>query len=290
LSIVDAHHHLWDPAVGQYPWMTGGHAVLRRRYDLDDLSPHLLDNDVSATIVVQVRADLDETVSLLESSTRASPIAGVVGWADLTSPDVAGQIEALRAGPGGENLVGLRHAAADEPDPHWLLREDVGAAMVVLADRDLAFDLEISPRELASADTLARSHPKVRFVVDHGAKPPIAAGWDPHWANGIGTLAENPNVWCKLSGLVTESSWTTWTAADLKPYVQHLVRTFGASRLMFGSDWPVCELAASYRQVVGAARDAVGPLSPEEFRDVFSRNALRFYRPSSRFREEDRHV
>jgi L-fuconolactonase len=260
--------------------MTGDFAVLRRRYDVDDLRPHLIANKVTATIAVQVRADLAETVDLLELCSRTPLIVGVVGWADLTSPDLGVQIDELRAGAGGAHLVGLRHAAADEPDPHWLLRQDVGAGMRVLADRGLTFDLEITARELPAADALVRRHPKVPFVVDHGAKPPIAEGWSRKWGDGIAALGQNPHVWCKLSGLVTEASWTTWKPADLQQYVDHLLRAFGARRLMFGSDWPVCELASPYDQVVAAAAHCLAALDAEARRDIFRRNALRFYLPA----------
>jgi L-fuconolactonase len=279
VTIVDAHHHLWDPDIGEYPWMTGDFAVLRRRYDLADLLPHLLTNGVSATVVVQVRADLAETVELLELCTRTEIVVGVVGWADLTAADIGDQIDTLRAGPGGQHLVGLRHGAADEPDPLWLLRDDVDNALRVLADRGLTFDLEITPRELAAADTLTQRHPRLRFVVDHGAKPPISEGWRQDWADGISALAQNSNVWCKLSGLITEASWTTWTPADLQPYVDHLLRAFGAPRLMFGSDWPVCELAASYDQVLAATNRSLATLTDDERRKIFSHNALCFYQP-----------
>jgi len=287
MTIVDAHHHLWDPDVGEYPWMTGDFAVLRRRYGFDDLRPHLLANDVSATIVVQVRADLAETAELLELSSRTPVMVGVVGWADLTAPDIGDQIDALRAGPGGQNLVGLRHGAADEPDPNWLLRNDVDTGMRALADRGLTFDLEITARELPAADALARRNPDVRFVVDHGAKPPIADGWSPEWADGVVGLAQNRHVWCKLSGLVTEASWTTWTPADLQRYVDHLIDAFGAQRLMFGSDWPVCELAAGYELVLTTAAEVLAALAPDERRDILCRNALRFYRPSDAIRRGD---
>jgi L-fuconolactonase len=259
--------------------MTGDYAALRRRYDVDDLQPHLLDNDVSATIVVQVRADLAETAQLLELCTRTPVIVGVVGWVNLTCRDVGAQIDGLRSGVGGRHLVGLRHAAADEADPSWLLREDVDTGMGALAGRGLTFDLEITARELAAANTLVRRHPELRFVVDHGAKPPIAEGWSRDWADGISALAQSPNVWCKLSGLVTEASWTTWTPADLQPYVDHLVTAFGPARLMFGSDWPVCELAATYDRVLAVAQDGLAALTPDERRDIFSCNVLRAYQP-----------
>lgn len=262
--------------------MTGAFAPLRRRFDFEDLRPHLLANDVSATIVVQVRSDLAETVTLLEVSSRTQEIVGVVGWADLTCPEIARQIDGLRAGIGGQNLVGLRHGAADESDPRWLVRDDVDAAMRVLAERALVFDLEITARELPAAETLAARHPDVRFVVDHGAKPPIAQGWSQQWADGITSLAQHPNVSCKLSGLVTEASWTDWTPSDLQPYADHLLATFGPSRLMFGSDWPVCELAAPYGRVLAATRTSIAGRTADERRMILHANALDVYRPFNR--------
>lgn len=278
LEIVDAHHHLWDPDVGEYPWMTGAYAPLRRRVDLWELRPHLRANNVVGTIVVQVRADSAETVDLLELASRTAEIRGVVGWIDLTAPNIGDQIDALRAGVGGNRLVGLRHAATDESDPMWLCQPSVHRAMEVLADRELAFDLEITCRELPAAAALVAHHPGVRFVVDHGAKPPIAAGWSALWAQQISDIAQFSHVWCKLSGLVTEASWTDWTPSDLKPFLDHLLETFGAGRLMFGSDWPVCELAAGYRDVVAVAIDALSGCSAAERRSVLSRNAVQFYR------------
>jgi L-fuconolactonase len=277
MTIVDAHHHLWDPDVGEYPWMTGDYAALRRRYDVGDLQPHLVGNDVSATIVVQVRADPAETVHLLELSTRTPVIVGVVGWVDLTSPDVGAQIDGLRGGVGGLHLVGVRHDASAEADPGWLLREDVDFGMRELTARGLTFDLEITSRELAAANALVHRHPELRFVVDHGAKPPIVEGWSQDWADGIVVLAQSPNVWCKLSGLVTEASWTTWTPADLQPYVDHLITAFGPDRLLFGSDWPVCELAAGYDRVLATAQQGVVALTSDERRGIFSSNALHAY-------------
>jgi L-fuconolactonase len=277
VSVIDAHHHLWNPEVGEYPWMTGDFASLRRRYDVADLLPHLVANDVAATIVVQVRADLAETVDLLELASQTTEVIGVVGWVDLTSPDVLGQIELLRSSVGGEHLVGVRHAAADEPDPRWLLGDDVDAAMRVLGAAGLCFDLEITARELPAACTLVRRHADVRFVLDHGAKPPIATGWSQQWADGVAVLAENPNVWCKLSGLVTEARWSTWTAADLQPYVHHLLEVFGAARVLFGSDWPVCGMAASYEQVVSAVTETLATLDSDEQHKVMYSNAFHVY-------------
>ncbi|GAB7066313.1 amidohydrolase family protein [Mycolicibacterium hodleri] len=271
---------MWDPEIGEYPWMTGDFEPLRRRYDVTDLLPHLVANGVAATIVVQVRADLAETVDLLELASCTPEVVGVVGWVDLTSTDVAGQVDRLRGGIGGEHLVGLRHAVADESDPSWLLREDVDAAMREVAASGLTFDLEITSRELPAATTLVRRHADVRFVLDHGAKPPVAEGWSQRWADGVCTLAESPNVWCKLSGLVTEASWSEWRTADLQPYVDHLLGAFGVSRALFGSDWPVCELAAPYDQVVAAAVESLSALDDGDRRKIMYDNALNVYRPS----------
>lgn len=286
--MLDAHHHLWDPEVGDYPWMTGDFAALRRRYDFADLRPHLAANGVAATIVVQVRADLAETVDLLELASRTVEIVGVVGWVDLTSSNVAGQLDLLRTGVGGEHLVGVRHAAADEPDPDWLVGDDVDEGMRLVSASGLSFDLEITARELPAAGVLVRRHADVRFVVDHGAKPPVAAGWSQEWADGIAALAANPNVWCKLSGLVTEASWSSWTAADLQPYVNHLFSVFGASRLIFGSDWPVCELAASYGQVMAATTETIAALDAADRQRIMYGNALHVYRPPGIGPKEDR--
>ncbi|MEU0499003.1 amidohydrolase family protein [Mycobacterium sp. NPDC006124] len=281
MKTVDAHHHLWDPDVGEYPWITGPYEPLRRRYDVDDLRPHLNANGVVATIVVQVRADLTETVNLLELASCTDEVVGVVGWVDLESGDVPGRLDDLRGGVGGEYLVGVRHAVADEADPGWLLRAGVHAAMRVLAERGLTYDLEITTRELPAAGTLVRRHPDLRFVLDHGAKPPIALGWSQRWADGVSALAENPNVWCKLSGLVTEASWNQWRVDDLQPYVDHLLDTFGVSRLMFGSDWPVCELAARYDEVLAAAMATLADLDADDLRKVMRDNALNVYSTSA---------
>jgi L-fuconolactonase len=286
MILIDAHHHLWDPSVGEYPWMTADLEVLRRVYSLADLTPHIVGNRVRATVVVQVRADVAETVDLLALSAATPLLAGVVGWVDLTSADAGADIARLRAGAGGDRLVGLRHAAADEPDPQWLLREDVDAAMAAITEHDLTFDLEITPRELAAASKLVRRHPDLRFFVDHGAKPPIAQGFCHEWATGIAELAEAPNVWCKLSGLVTQDVWTQWSVQRLQPYVDHLLTVFGTSRLMFGSDWPVCELAASYEDVLDAARRCLHHLTPAEHDDIFCGNAQHAYSLSLTTAEE----
>ncbi len=276
--IVDAHHHLWDPATADYPWLTDELRVIRRAFTPADLAPELEAAQVEATVLVQTRSSTEETREFLEIA-RATPfIRGVVGWADVTAPSVGDAIDALRAGPGGDRLVGIRHQVHDEPDPDWLLRDDVARGIQAAGAAGLAYDLLIRPRELPAALALARRLPDVRFVIDHLAKPPIASGDLEPWRSRIAGFGELEHVACKVSGLVTEAAWTSWTRADLQPYVDHAVDVFGSGRLVFGSDWPVCLLAASYRQVVEAARTTLEGLTDSERAAIFGENAVRIYR------------
>jgi L-fucono-1,5-lactonase len=279
--VVDAHQHFWfDPTVEDYPWMTGETSSIRRTYGPDDLRPLLVASDIDCTVVVQTRSSLDETKSFLGLAAHTDFVAGVVGWVDLTASDVAAQLRDLLARPGGHYLAGIRHQVHDEPDGRWLLRENVLSGLSAVADLDLAFDLLVRSRELPAAVELARRFPRLRFVVDHIAKPSIAAGQIDEWAERMAPLADLPNVSCKLSGMVTEASWTSWSVEDLIPYVERVVGWFGPNRLMFGSDWPVCLLAASYADVVTAYRAAIASLPGDAQNAVFGGSAITFYRLS----------
>ena len=254
---VDGHHHVWDPATADYPWMTDELAVIRRRFEPADLAPELAANGIDRTVLVQTRASLDETVRFLALTEETPFIAGVVGWVDLTDPGLASTLRRLAAGRGGRRLVGIRHQVHDEPDPDWLRRQDVRRGLATIADRGLVYDLLVRPRELPAAIDTVDALPDLRFVVDHIAKPEIRTrGWEP-WASRLAELASHANAWCKVSGLVTEADWHAWAPDDIRPYVDHVVGLFGPERLLFGSDWPVCLLAASYAQVVELARELV---------------------------------
>ena len=269
MTIVDAHHHLWD---GAYDWMTGAFAPLRRRYTYEDLRAVAEPLGVTATVAVQATASEDETRALL-----AQPVTAVVGWVDLTAPDVADRIAALRAAPGGERLAGIRHQVHDEPDREWLLREDVGRGLRAVAAAGLAYDLLLFPEHLGAATRVAAAHPDLRLVLDHGAKPPIAAGgWEP-WSSDLAALARHENVACQLSGLVTEARWDDWRACRIERYATRLLEAFGPGRLLFGSDWPVCTLAASYAEVLELARSAIAALSADERAAVLGATARRVY-------------
>jgi L-fuconolactonase len=277
--LVDAHHHLWDPAERDYPWMTGSVAPLRRRYDLDDLRVVTAAAGVTTTLVVQAVSRVEETAQLL-ATTEASDglISGVVGWVDLTAADLSDQVDLLRAGPGGHRLVGVRHQVHDEPDPDWLTRADVLRGLRTLAARGLVYDLLVRTRELPAARHAAAVVDGLSFVLDHAAKPPIASGEFEPWATRLTELAGLPNVSCKVSGLVTEADWNNWTAGQLAPYVKRLVELFSPQRLMFGSDWPVCTLAAEYDQVLLAARECLSDLSVTESAAAFGGTAMAIYR------------
>src|SRR6266511_441672 len=240
--IVDAHHHLWDPALAEYPWMTDEVAPIRRRFGPEDLEPLLREHGVAGTVLVQARGSLDETRALLEIADATAFVLGVVGWVDLTDPGVANVLAGLSG-----KLVGVRHQVHDEADPRWLLRPDVQRGLAALGKAELAYDLLVRTRELPAALERAR---------------------------GLAALAELPNVTCKLSGLVTEAHWDSWRSDELVPYVRDALDWFGPERCMFGSDWPVCLLAADYGTVLALVVEA---LHADERTAVLGDTAIRVY-------------
>ena len=276
--IVDAHHHFWDPARADYPWLTDELAVIRRAFTPDDLAPLIASAGVDATVLVQTRSSLDETREFLATAAATPFIRGVVGWVDLTDPGIADVLDDLRDEPGGDRLVGIRHQVHDEGDPDWLLRPDVGRGLRAVRDAGLAYDLLVRSRELPAALEVVRQIPDLRFVIDHLAKPAIKDGVMQPWADLIRPLGALDNAWCKVSGMVTEADWTAWQPTDLAPYVDHVLHIFGPDRLLFGSDWPVCLLAARYEDVVGAMRRILTSLGKTERSAVFGGAARAVYR------------
>jgi L-fuconolactonase len=278
-GIVDAHHHLWDLGVRDQDWITGAAlAPLRRDFLLRDYQPVAESEGVAASVVVQTVTVPGETPELLALADASDLIAGVVGWADLTAPGLADRIAELTALPGGDKLVGLRHQVQHEPDPEWLARPDVRRGLAAVAAAGLVYDLVITAGQLGQAARAAAAVPGLRFALDHLGKPPIASGSIQPWARDLRRLAALPNTSCKLSGLVTEADWSRWKADDLRPYADVALDAFGPARTMFGSDWPVCTLAASYGEVAEAARDLTGQLSPAERAAVFAGTAASVYR------------
>jgi L-fuconolactonase len=276
--VIDAHHHFWDPAHRAYPWMGPELTSIRRPFGPDELRPLLAASGVDRTVLVQTVSSLDETREFLAAAAVTDFIAGVVGWVDLTDPFVEETLKQLREGPGGNRLVGIRHQVHDEPDPGWLLRDDVQRGIRAVGVAGLVYDLLVKTRELPAALALARRLPDVRFVIDHLAKPRIAAGRRDHeWERALAPFAPYPNVHCKLSGMVTEASWERWTPQDLAPYVHRAVEWFGPQRLLFGSDWPVCLLAAGYDRVINALKVAIQELDGPSRDAVLGATAVRVY-------------
>jgi L-fuconolactonase len=277
-GIVDAHHHVWDLSVRDQDWISGDElAPLRRDFTVADLAPEARTAGVTATVLVQTITVPEETPEFLALAADSDLVAGVVGWTDLTAPDVAETLAELQAGPGGEHLVGIRHQVQGEPDPRWLVRPDVLRGLAAVAEAGLAYDLVVKPHQLAAAVEAAERLPGLTFVLDHLGKPPIASGELDPWAGQIRRLAALPNTVCKLSGMVTEADWGSWTVAALTPYADTVLDAFGPGRLMFGSDWPVCRLAATYAEVIAVARALTTGLSPAERHDVFTGTAARTY-------------
>jgi L-fucono-1,5-lactonase len=270
--IVDAHQHFWDPATAHYPWLTDELAPIRRSFRPEDLEPLLRSCGVGGTIAVQARASMDETRELVAVAAEIPWVLGVVGWVDLTAPDVDDVLASLDG-----RLVGVRHQVHDEPDPRWLLGDDVQRGIAAVGAADLVFDLLVRTAELPAAFETARRHSTVRFVVDHVAKPPLRDGPIDAWSAGLEPLADLPNVCCKLSGLVTEAGWDSWKPEDLIPFYKRALVWFGADRCLFGSDWPVCLLAADYGTTLELVERAMVGLSADVRAAVLGGTAIRTY-------------
>jgi L-fuconolactonase len=277
---IDAHHHFWRIGKYDYPWIEPA-GVLDRDFGPDELAPLIAQHEIERSILVQTIASLDETRWFLELAERHAWISGVVGWVNLTDADVAAILDNLIARH-GRRLVGVRHNLHDEPDDRWVLRDDVSRGLSALAARGLGYDLLIRPRHLPVVLELIRRQPELRFVIDHAAKPAIAQGRFDDWAAPLAAVAKHEHVFCKLSGLVTEADHRQWQAADLRPYMEHVLAVFGPARVMFGSDWPVCLLASSYERVVAALEQCIEQLSASERAQVLGRTAAEFYRLTDR--------
>jgi L-fuconolactonase len=275
---VDAHHHMWDLAVRDQPWTADPDIadVLHRTFTLDNLTPSSSAAGIDASVLVQTITVAAETPEFLALAAESPLVQAVTGWTDLTAPDVAETLKALVEGPNGRWLKGIRHQVQGEPDPNWLVRADVLRGLEAVGEAGLVYELLTLPHQLPAAIGAARQLPGTKFVLDHCSKPPITTGELEPWATRLRELAALPNVTCKVSGLVTEAS-KDWTVHDLRPYVETVLDAFGPDRLMFGSDWPVCLLHASYAQVVEATEELLGGLSETEQDAVWGGTAARVY-------------
>jgi L-fuconolactonase len=277
--VIDAHQHFWDPATGDYPWLAGPFAPIARVFGPEDLRPSLAAQGISGTVLVQTWNDLGETRDYLRIAAETDFVAGIVGWVDLTDPKVDRTLAELKASPHGRWLVGIRHLVQDEPDPNWLLREDVRRGLAALDEAGLVYDLVVKPPQLPAALKTVADFPHLRFVLDHIGKPDIKGHGFEAWAALVrGFAAHRSHVWCKLSGMITEADWALWSPRDLQPYVAEMLGIFGVDRCMFGSDWPVCLVAGRYDQAIDALRASLGGLSEKERAQIFGRSAIEAYR------------
>jgi L-fuconolactonase len=275
---IDSHQHFWRYRPETHGWIDERMGVLKRDYLPEDLAPLLRAQGFDGCVAVQAAQTLDETHFLLDLSDHHAFIRAVVGWVDLRSPDVEWQLADLARHP---RFKGVRHIVQSEPDDRFLVREDVLRGLAVLEPFGLAYDILIYARQLPAAIELARRLPRQRFVLDHIAKPEIAAGRVSPWKEQVRELAASPNASCKLSGMVTEAAWKGWTAADFRPYLDVVFEAFGPDRLMIGSDWPVCLLAGDYGTVMGLVEDYMAGRPAAEREKVLGGNAARFYRIST---------
>lgn len=271
---IDAHQHFWTVRRDDYGWLTPKLEPLYRDFQPDDLAPLLAEGGIGRTILVQAAPTVAETRYLLQLAAGTESVAGVVGWIDMASDTAAGDLAELAEDPG---LVGIRPMIHNIDDPAWIVRPELAAATQAFIDRGLRFDALVRPVHLPYLLEFLRRHPELKTVIDHGAKPDIAEGrWQP-WADSISEIAETTGAYCKLSGLLTEAGPTQGYDA-LEPYMDHLLAAFGPQRLMWGSDWPVLNLAGNYRDWLSIAERFLRRLGDAEQADILGGNAARFYR------------
>lgn len=272
---IDSHQHFWIYSPEEYDWIDESMAAIRRDFLPEHLKPQLERCGFQGSVAVQARQSLEETRWLLQLAEQSPFIFGVVGWVDLQSSDVRSQLKDFCRHP---KFVGVRHIVQAEPDDRFLLRPEYLRGIEALEEFDLAYDILIYTRHLPVAAEFVERFPRQRFVLDHMAKPPIKRTEIHEWAQGMRRLSTFPNVFCKLSGLVTEADWGHWTPDQITPYLDVAFETFGADRLMIGSDWPVCLVAASYPQATDLVKNYIQEKAPSRIEDLLGGNAARFWR------------
>ena len=276
---IDSHHHIWDLNVRPQTWMKGDELKpISRTILMNELEPELERSKIDYTVIVQTVPTINETPEFLDLSLSNPKVCAVVGWLDLESDDIRPVLEKYLAHAGGKNLVSIRDIAQDKDDPNWLIRDDVVKNVHRIAEAGLTFDILTKPPQLAAAVKLVKQSPNNIFVLDHISKPYIAKGEMKPWADQISEIASYENVSVKVSGLFTEANWSNWSNESFKPYLDHILKSFTPDRMMFGSDWPVCLLAASYGQTIDLMEEFAKDFSKSEQESFWAGTAKRFYR------------
>jgi L-fuconolactonase len=278
MPVIDAHHHFWSYNAVDYGWIPDTWSALRRDYLPPDLARESASTGVDGVISVQARQSLEETAWLLDFAARHAFVRGVVGWAPLIAADLSVHLDHLATHPAAAKLRAFRHVLQAEPDDAYMLRDDFNHGVIELTRRGYAYDILILERHLPQAIAFVDRHPDATFVLDHIAKPRIAASELEPWAQYIREIARRPNVACKLSGMVTEADINTWTPAQLQPYFDVVLDAFGPTRLLYGSDWPVCLAGVGYARWKEVIETALTPLSNTEKHAILGGNALRIYK------------
>jgi L-fuconolactonase len=271
---IDAHHHLWKYSAEDYPWMLDGMEAIRRDFMVEDLKLALQEGGIAGAVAVQARQTLVETQWLLDLASSNKVMRGVVGWVPLVNSNVGFELEKLAA---NKKLKAMRHVVHDEPDDFYILREDFNRGVALLKQFDLRYDILIFERHLRQTIEFVDRHPGQIFILDHIAKPRIKDGLLEPWRNNLTNLALRHNVYCKLSGMLTEANWSTWIESELRPYVEVVLEAFGPKRIMFGSDWPVLLAAGSYQRWIEVVRRMIRSLSVDEQEWIMGRTATEAY-------------
>ena len=279
MPIVDSHQHFWDRSQPSppydYSWQDDAAlAPIRRTYLPSDLAPHLAKTGVDYSVFVQAQHHLEETRWALRLAEETASLAGVVGWVDLAASDCEAQLDAFIDHP---SFVGIRHVVQDEPDDDFIVRDDILRGLRVLEKRQVPFDLLFFVKHLRHAARLGDLLPELPMVINHLSKPEIKSGNMAGWLDDLRNAGKHANIYCKLSGMITEADWSNWSVDDLRPYVDAGLEAFGVDRCMFGSDWPVCELAGSYERVFSAFSEIISELSADEQARLLGGTAIEFY-------------
>lgn len=272
---VDSHHHFWEYSVQEYGWISEPMAAIRRTFEPADLKAAIAPVGINAVVSVQARQSVEENDFLLAHASKNDFIRGVVGWVPLMEEGVENVLEHYKAHP---KFKGVRHVVQDEPDNNFIMRDDLSRGVAHLKKLDLVYDILIFERQLKPSIQFVDRHPGQVFVLDHIAKPKIKAGEREPWAADIREMAKRPNVYCKISGMVTEADWQDWTPETLRPYIDTVLEAFGPKRLMFGSDWPVMLVACPYSHWFEVVNAAIAPLSAAERERILGLTAVEAYK------------